>query len=528
MLRRVETEGGGPRFMMLETIREYAAERLGAQPELAAAAYRAHATYFANFAQEQWRDLDGLRRDPALAAMTADVENLRAAWRHWVGQKDLAELNKLVDGLWLLYDAKGWSHATIELTRDLLSVLSSAPSTPENAAQEVMLRTSLARALLAVHGYTREVEKAYEKALELSEANPEVAQLFPVLRGLASFYMARAQLDKEVEIGRDMLRLAQAQDDPVIRVHGHLVVGRCTGFQGDLRGGLEHLDQAIASFESQGYSSRRFLLGPNPAVACLTTSALFLWLLGYPDRALERADRALRLSTDLGHPFTLAFALFHSGYLHVWRREPELAADRARRVLEVAAKHDLPVWTAVGTCLLGAAETGLGSPEEGLGRIRRGLDLYRNLTTPPVFWPLLLYIHAEGCARAGRPADGVDLIDEALEIAGSAPSANHPLAPMLLVLRGDLLLAAQQAPEVDPDGLFQQAFHLAAVVDARMLQLRAAVRLCRLSRDRGDAEEGDAALRAVYETFTEGFETADLLEAKSLLDSTSHPVGRHE
>src|SRR5207247_5924555 len=193
--------------------------------------------------------------------------NLRLAWRYWVAGGDLDQLNGLVDSLWLLYDTQGSYHATIELTTELLSVLSSTESTPERAVQEVTLRTSLARALMAINGYTREVEEAYTRALELFEGERELPQLFPVLRGLASFYIYRAEFDKGAEVGREILRLADVQDDTSMRVDGHLVLGSSLVLQHDLFRGLEHLDKAIASFESEGHQPRRFRLGNNAAVA---------------------------------------------------------------------------------------------------------------------------------------------------------------------------------------------------------------------------------------------------------------------
>ena len=517
LLRQAKAQSEHPRFVMLETIKEYAVERLNDVPERAAAVHRAHATYFADLAEERREELAGPRRHAATAAMGADIENLRVAWRYWVAEKDLPHLNKLVDSLWLLYDARGWVHATVELTTDLLGVLSSTPSSPDQAMQEVMLRTSLARALLAINGYTEEVEQAYARAMEISAAHPELPQLFPVLRGLASFYMARAELDKEIEVGRDILRLGEARDDPSIRVHGHLVVGQCSVFQGDLHGGLEQLEKATALFESQGYATPRFLVGPNPGVAGFTTSALALWMLGRPDRARERTNRAVALASELGHPYTIAFAEFHSGFLHWWRREPELVAARGRAVLELGAEHHLPVWRALGPCLLGAAEVETGQPEDGLAQIRDGLDRYRDLTTPPVFWPLLLYLHARACAKAGRPADGLGLIDRALEVAWADQSARNPVLPELLVMKGDLLLPVGERDGSEAEIWFQRAFDMAGELDARMPQLRAAIRLCRLWRGRDDAERGDRTLRPVYESFTEGFDTADLIEAGELL-----------
>jgi predicted ATPase/class 3 adenylate cyclase len=161
LIRKVDPEDAASRLLMLETIKEYASERLDELPEFAAAARRAHAAYFADFAKRQWQDLTGQRREVALAAMTADIDNLRLAWRHWVAKRDRVQLSKLVDSLWLLYDAKGWYQETIGLTSDLLDILSSASATPERATQEITLRTSLARALMATKGYSREVEEAY-------------------------------------------------------------------------------------------------------------------------------------------------------------------------------------------------------------------------------------------------------------------------------------------------------------------------------------------------------------------------------
>jgi tetratricopeptide (TPR) repeat protein len=502
--------------VMLETIREYAAERLHEQPNFSATAHRAHAAYFTEFAQRHWAHLTGQRREPALAAMAADIDNLRLAWRYWVDERDLDQLNKLLDSMWLVYDARGWYHATIDLTTDLLDILSSSPSTPERATQEITLRSSLARALLAIKGYTPEVEQAYTRALELFQGQ-QLPQLFPVLRSLATFYNFRAEFDKGAQVGREILRLAEQQNDTSMLVDGHLVLGANLAFLNDLHAGLDHMDKAIGYYRSEPYRSRPFRLGNNPAVACYTTSAFILWLLGHPDRALGRANDAVALATELEHPFSLAYALFHSGFLHLWRREPGLVKARAVGLLQVADEHDFQIWRAVGTCLLGAGNAGLGQSEQGLAQIRQGIDLYQGLKTPPVFWPLLRCLQAGAHARAGRAAEGLPLIDEALEIAGRG--AGMTLLPEFHLLKGDLLLALPNANRADPEHWFRRAFDVAQNLDARMPQLRAAVRLCRLRPDPANQDQDARMLRAVYHTFTEGFTTADLTEATALLES---------
>jgi predicted ATPase len=300
-------------------------------------------------------------------------------------------------------------------------------------------------------------------------------------------------------------------------VDGYLFMGANLAFLDDLHAGLEHLDKAIAYFRSQPYPAGRYRLGNNPGVVCLTTSAFTLWMLGYPDRGLERANEAIAVATGLEHPFTLAYGLFHAGYLHLWRREPDLVRDRAQRLLQLVDEHDFPIWRALGTCLLGAADTAMGQVEEGLAKVRQGIDLYQGLKTPPVFWPMLRALEAGAYAQAGRVEDALGLVDEALEIASRGSGTT--MLPEFQLLKGDLLLALPHGTGEDPEPWFHQAFDTAQRLDARMSQLRAAVRLCRLEHDRDGGNAGVQQLRAVYDTFTEGFTTADLTEARALLET---------
>ena len=226
---------------MLETIREFATARLEEDAAFNAAARRAHATFFAEFTASQWANLMGEGRERALAALTLELENIRTAWRYWAAEGNLEQLGKFTDSLWLLYDVRGWYHATVELTTDLLPVLSSTVSTPERAREEIILQTSLARALLASKGYTEEVEQAYARALELCTSVGEIPQLFPVLRGLASFYVLRSEFAKGVQIGERILELAERLDDVDMRVEGHLVLGENIG-------SLDHVHRRVGTF----------------------------------------------------------------------------------------------------------------------------------------------------------------------------------------------------------------------------------------------------------------------------------------
>jgi hypothetical protein len=256
----------------------------------------------------------------------------------------------------------------------------------------------------------------------------------------------------------------------------------------------------------------------DPRVACFTTSAFTLWLLGYPDRAVERANAALALAAELEHPFTSAYAHFHAGLLRHWRREPEIALDLAVGLLGIADEHDFRIWTAAGSCLLGAAQVGLARVSEGLANVRSGVDLYQELRSPPVFWPFLLFVDAGASYHAGRPAEGLGPIDAAIEIL--SPGRGTTFLPELHLLKGDLLAAIAAGDANGKSGAehwYRLAFDRAGELSVRMTRLRAATRLGRLRLADGDPGAAARMLGPVYGTFTEGFATADLLEAQDLL-----------
>ena len=518
LIRQIELDDQEPRLIMLETIREYASERLSEDPGFCAEAQRAHASYFADFAQQQWQRLAGNDRRQALAEMASETDNLQTAWRYWVDKRDLKQLHKLVDSLWHLYDAKGWYHATIDLTTGLLDVLSSTPSTAERFQQEILLRIGLARALLA-KGYTSESEEAYTQALELCETQGEIPQLFPVLRGLSTFYSYRAEFDKGAEIGEKILRLAENLDDNNMRVAGHLVMGLNLAFLDQIKHGLSHLEKGLANYSAGEQPSQRFQLGNDQGVVCCTTSALLLWVLGYPDRAVERANEGLALSRKIDHPLSKTYALYHAGFLHLWLREPDMVRKRAQEALEIAEEHDFQVWRALATCLDGMAMSAMHQDDQGLARFREGKALYQGLTSPPVFWPAILLMEAGACALAGKVEEGLAIVDEVIGMTSGA--SGGLMWADAQSLKGDLLLAKYPSNSNEAESCYQQAINIARPLEARMPELRAATRLSRLWRDQGKAGRAAQMLSGVYQTFDEGFSAADLIEAKALLDELS-------
>jgi hypothetical protein len=399
------------------------------------------------------------------------------------------------------------------LSNDLLGVLSAAPETPDRLREEITLRTSLARSLSAIRGYTEEVEKTYTHALALSQQAGELPQRLAVLRSISSFHLYRGEFNKTATVGRELVELAERQEDLAFQVEGHMVVGTALAFSGEVPSGMDHLERAITLFDPRR-GSGRFHLGPSAVVAASTTSALLLWLTGDPKRAAERASHALELAGQMQHPFTLVYALFHVSFLDVWRGELQLAHERATATLELALEHDYQVWRAVALIVQGMAMTGLGRPEEGLARTEQGVAAYQGLKTPPVFWPLVQYVRARAFALAGRPAEGLELIYEAIGMIGEGI-----LYPEFALLAGELLLAATdpRAAEV----WFRSGFDVAVKLRFRTSELRAAIRLARL-----EAPQATEMLRGAYDSFGEGFDTLDLIAARGILaEASSGPSG---
>ena len=507
----VRPSDGGPEpggFVMLETIREFAAEQLANRTDLAAPVRLAHATYFTSYAQLKLADATGQEGAPALAALAGEIENLRAAWRYWVSTNDLEQLNGLIESLWLVYNAEGRYRSTAEVTSELLDILAASPSSDERWLREVTLRSSYARTLMAIRGYTAEVEDAYAAALELFEDQRDRPQVYPVLRDLARFYIGGSEMGKAAAVAQEILGLADRQDDQGMRLDGHLILGTVLAFAGDLPGAAEQLDQGIEAFESPTYRPRQIRLGTDPRISCLAASGFVLWALGFPDRAVDRSDRGVALAAQLD-PYSLAYGLFHSAFLHVWRSEPMRVAERARQLLDLVADHDFPIWRAVGTCLAGAASTFLGQPAEGLAQIDQGMADYQGMRSPPVFWPYLRFVQSASLAGAGRVADALTILDEML-----ATMADLAAATQFHVLRGDLRLALGDGGSAEES--YRQSIEMARRIGATAVELQAETHLLRLRRGRGDDDNGDA-LRAVYDRFTEGFATRDLAEASELL-----------
>ena len=448
-----------------------------------------------------------------LEQLGSEIGNLRTAWRFWVDQADLEELFDLIDGLWALHEAKGWYHAAIELATDTLGVLAKAESSPKHAAEELILRTSLARALMAVRGYGVEVEEAFKRALEIAETTGAGAHSFPVLRALATYYMNIADFEKGAALGGRLLELGEKEGDEAIRIEGHYVLGAATAFAGDLDSGLPHLDRAIELHDSRSHNSTRFRLGPSTGVVARVASGLILWQCGELNQAVTRLKESLVIARALDHPYSIAFALYHNGFLANWRNHFDECLEYARELGTVASENDYLVWKTLATVLEGVALTSLGETEGGLALTETGIELYEGLTTPPIFWPLILTLRATVHAMAGKPEQALELINEAIRL--GAPE--ELVSPDFRIFKGDFLRMLPEPDLAAAEDAYQAAIRGSRAGKLALIELHALTRLVGLRREMGQASDGSDELAALYATFTEGFDEDMLITARTML-----------
>jgi hypothetical protein len=505
-LVRRSTEGiREPRFEMLESVREFAAERLDDRPADASRVRSAHATHYAGWAASHSGDDARTDRAATVAAIATELENLRAAWRWSVEAGDLGRLEGLLGGLRTLYDAKGWYRAINDLATDVVGVLDTLERTPERDVLAIAMRSDQARALTALEGYTPEVEAAYERLLA-SVPSTDVPRVYPILRGLASLHSLRMENEKANQLADRILQLGREQADPAMEVDGLLLIGMGRSFDGRITDGIPDLEAGIAIAARHRYGTQSYRLGPDARVSAHTALSLLRWWEGRMDRSLEHSRSAVAMAEGLGHPSSLGYALFHAALLRLWRDEPDQAREIAVRAIEVADEHDLRIWKAVGNVVLGASAVELGPGDDGLRWMEDGLESYRGLHAPPIFWPFLLQIRATAFGRTGRIADGLASVEEAMAVA--------PMVDLHLV-KGDLLHAGgtdREAAEA-----YGRAIAAARGWGAATSELRALVRLCALDLPGGPSIE--ARRREVGRAlagFVEGLDAPHLLAARAI------------
>jgi predicted ATPase len=286
-------------------------------------------------------------------------------------------------------------------------------------------------------------------------------------------------------------------------------------YSGDHRTALAHFETAASLHRPDEHRDSAFRYGQDIGVSAFVMFSWALWHRGYPDQSARAADRALAYSRELGHAHTLAYAFYYAGMAAAFARDVATAYAHSNNCVAVASEHGFAQWAAAGRILQGWADAQKGEATTGIARIRDGMAA-AEATGNRVNTPLFLALLAEALALAGKIEEGLAALDDAL--AKAAVSGVRGWDAEIHRLRGEL---TGRLPYPDPakaEDSFRTALAIAREQGTRSYELRAATSLARLWREQGRRGEARDLLAPVYGAFTEGFDTADLQDAKRLLD----------
>jgi predicted ATPase len=423
------------------------------------------------------------------------------------------------------------AEATSHIHRGL-ELLLTLPDTPQRAQQEIALNLILGPALIASKGWSAsETEAAYKRAADLCQQVGNTLQLFPVLYGVCTVYAVRPELKRVCELASQLLSLARQHENTNALVEGYFLSGYALFFLADLPAALEHLEQAITQYGGDARTDLALLYGHDPGMSSRFFAACTLWLLGYPSQARQMAMETVSLARSINHPFTLAYAYGTAALALQLRRDTADVREQAASGMRISRQLGSPHFLGFAEAMWGWVLVEEGQITEGVEHLRQGAEGWRSQGSD-LWRPYWLALLAEAYGKAGRQSEGMATLKDALDVAERTHETFY--LPELYRLKGEFALkqfkdegspsgVASTVPTIparyaEAESCFQQAVALARRQQARSLELRATMSLARLLRDKNRRDEGRAMLAEIYGWFTEGFETADLKDAKALLD----------
>jgi len=404
---------------------------------------------------------------------------------------------------------------TVSHLRTGLELLQTLPETPERTQREVDMLIVLGASLVATKGYAApEVEQTYTRAWQLCQYLDNPHQLFPVLDGLWGYALVRAELQTAHALGEQLVTLAQQAQDTALLVAAHAALGATLYHLGAVASAYRHSAQGIALYDSQQHRTDAFLYGEDSGGTCRCYAARALWYLGYPDQGRTQIDKAVTLAQQSAYPYSLCFALNNAAIFHQCLREVRATQERAEAVISLATEQEFTYVMARSSIMQGWALAHQGQTKEGIKQIHQGLIDFQ-ATGAELGRPSHLALLAEAYGTTGQPEAGLAVLGEALALVDT--TGERWYEPELYRLKGELLLQQSSDHQAEAESCFHHALDIARNQQAKSLELRATTSLARLWQQQGKRREARELLAPIYGWFTEGFDTADLQEAKALL-----------
>jgi DNA-binding winged helix-turn-helix (wHTH) protein len=402
----------------------------------------------------------------------------------------------------------------VTLTRRGLELIKMLPDGPERAQRELMLRSALGAPLMATIGYgAPEAEENYSRARELCQQLGESVQLLPALMGLCTFYVMRADLRTARELAEQVLRVASSDQSSGLLIESRWVMGSILLQLGEFAAARDLFERGIALSDERDRSFRTL---HHPAIACRCGNSWALWHLGYPDQAIDKIQEAIDMAGKLSHPQSMAFAHVFAARQRHLRRETEKTLESAEAAIAFSIEQGLPQTLAWGTVMRGWALADRGNARKSIAQILESLAALRAMGAE-VGRPTFLAMLAEAYQKTGQTDEAFAALDEALvdiEISGERRDEAE-----IYRIKGELSLI--NGAQTEAEGCFRQAIDIARKQQAKSWELRAAISLARLHQSQGAKEQARQALEEILDWFTEGFGTADLIEAREIVAALS-------
>jgi predicted ATPase len=395
-----------------------------------------------------------------------------------------------------------------------LEVLKTVPETPERTQHELDLLLALGHPMQLAKGQASpDVEHVFAQAYALCQQLGDTPQRVAVLQGLWMVYNARAEYQTAQEFAEQALTIAQRLQDPSFLSQAHFTLGVPFYNRGELTSAHAHFEQGITFAD---------ILPPprigdtnNPRVWCRVFAALTLWYLGYPDRALQRSHEALTFAPQSSDHHSRFFAQFTAGNVHWMRREVHAAHERFEAALALASEQGVVLWLPVAQFRHGLVLVAQGHHEEGITQMRQGIAAMQ-ATGVKMTLPRMLDALAEAYGHSGQAEEGLRMLAEAFAMMDETGERLNEAEQWRIKGESLLLQTVPDAPAAE--ACFQQALAVARRQQAKSFELRAAMSLARLWQEQDKRAAAQALLAPIYGWFTEGFDTADLQEARALLD----------
>lgn len=394
-----------------------------------------------------------------------------------------------------------------------LTVIEALPSGSARDQTELTFQMALGTVFMATQGYgAPEVERVYHRAQVLCEQVEDTPLRIATLTGLWGLANTRAEHETARTLAAQCLARAEPLGASAPLLRSHLALGMSLFYLGELAPAQQHLEQSLALYDHS--QRRRHSDIQNPRVNALANLAFTLWLQGYPETALTKAEDALAMARELQHPFSLAFALAYATALHQYRRDPGRVAALAEESIALAEDQGFAFFAGPAHIYRGWASAEAGGIDTGLSEMQQGLEAFQ-ATHAKLHLPHLQMLLVEGYRRAKQIDAGLAVLQDCRT--HTEQTHERWSESELDRLEGDLWLRQSAPDEGGAEARFHRAIAIAQHQGAKMLELRAAVSLCRLWHRQGKKDEAHQLLRPLDEWFTEGYDTVDLRAAKALL-----------